>query len=112
MDKIESTFTEVTGPDARFGHTLTAVDESKMVLFGGAKGDTGRYEMTGEASIYDGTTWHPIKAKGVAPSPRAAHAATNVEKMQMVVFGGSTGGGSFANDDLYLLDMRNGEEQA
>jgi len=30
----------------------------------------------------------------------------------MVVYGGATGGGSLASDDLYLLDMRNGEEQA
>lgn len=30
----------------------------------------------------------------------------------MVVYGGATGGGSLASDDLYLLDMRNGEEMA
>lgn len=30
----------------------------------------------------------------------------------MVVYGGATGGGSLASDDLYLLDMRNGEDQA
>ena len=48
--------------------------------------------------------------KGVPPSPRAAHASTNVESMQMVVYGGATGGGSLASDDLYLLDMRNGED--
>mgnify|MGYP001571250426 FL=1 len=30
----------------------------------------------------------------------------------MVVYGGATGGGSLASDDLYLLDMRNGEELA
>jgi protein phosphatase len=65
--------------------------------------------------------------KGVPPSPRAAHSSTNVEQMQMVVYGGATGGnllyikcdcktfyigGSLASDDLYLLDMRNGEEMA
>ena len=50
--------------------------------------------------------------KGVPPSPRAAHASTNVEQMQMVVYGGATGGGSLASDDLFLLDMRNGEDQA
>jgi protein phosphatase len=68
----------------------------------------------------------------VPPSPRAAHSSTNVEQMQMVVYGGATGGnlnkiidkidninnfsfnigGSLASDDLYLLDMRNGEELA
>ena len=46
------------------------------------------------------------------PSPRAAHSSTNVEQMQMVVYGGATGGGSLASDDLYLLDMRNGEAMA
>jgi len=28
----------------------------------------------------------------------------------MVVYGGATGGGSLASDDLFLLDMRNGED--
>jgi protein phosphatase len=35
-----------------------------------------------------------------------------VENMQMVVYGGATGGGSLASDDLYLLDLRTGEDQA
>ena len=30
----------------------------------------------------------------------------------MVVYGGATGGGSLASDDLYLLDLRNGEAMA
>ena len=30
----------------------------------------------------------------------------------MVVYGGATGGGSLASDDLYLLDLRNGDQQA
>jgi hypothetical protein len=30
----------------------------------------------------------------------------------MVVYGGSIGGGSLASDDLYLLDLKNGEESA
>jgi hypothetical protein len=32
--------------------------------------------------------------------------------MQMVVYGGATGGGGMASDDLYLLDMRHGEDIA
>jgi hypothetical protein len=35
-----------------------------------------------------------------------------VENMQMVVYGGATGGGSLASDDLFLLDLRTGEDQA
>lgn len=30
-------------PQARFGHTITVVHKTKVVLFGGATGDTGRY---------------------------------------------------------------------
>jgi hypothetical protein len=46
------------------------------------------------------------KATGTSPSPRAAHAAVAVEKDQIVIYGGATGGGSLASDDLYLLDLR------
>lgn len=101
-------------PQARFGHTVTLVSSSKAVLFGGATGDTGKYIMTGDTYLFNilSKTWAKLSVKGVPPSPRAAHHATNVEQMQMVVYGGATGGGSLASDDLFLLDMRNGEEEA
>lgn len=101
-------------PQARFGHTITLVNRHKVVMFGGATGDSGKYSMTGETFLFNMylNQWSDLKAKGVPPSPRAAHASTNVESMQMVVYGGATGGGALANDDLYLLDMRNGEDQA
>lgn len=87
---------EVNGeiPQARFGHTITIVSKSKVVLFGGATGDTGKYSMTGETFMYNigNKTWQKLQVKGVPPSPRAAHSATNVEQMQMVVYGGATGG--------------------
>ena len=111
-------------PQARFGHTVTIVAKNKVVLFGGATGDTGKYSMTGETFMYNvlSKNWQKLQGiilffllflvKGVPPSPRAAHSSTNVEQMQMVVYGGATGGGSLASDDLYLLDMRNGEAMA
>ena len=101
-------------PQARFGHTVTLVSNSKAVLFGGATGDTGKYIMTGDTYLFNILTksWAKLTIKGVPPSPRAAHHSTNVEQMQMVVYGGATGGGSLASDDLFLLDMRNGEEEA
>jgi protein phosphatase len=88
------------------------VHKYKVVLFGGATGDTGKYSMTGETFLFNTLlkTWTELNVKGVPPSPRAAHSSTNVEQMQMVVYGGATGGGSLASDDLYLLDMRNGED--
>lgn len=33
-----------------------------------------------------------LLARGIAPSPRAAHASTNVDSLQLVVYGGATGG--------------------
>ena len=35
-------------PQARFGHTITMVNRYKVVLFGGATGDTGKYVITGD----------------------------------------------------------------
>ena len=68
-------------PQARFGHTITMVHKYKVVLFGGATGDTGKYSMTGETFIFNILlkTWTELNVKGVPPSPRAAHASTNVE---------------------------------
>jgi hypothetical protein len=70
-------------PQARFGHTITMVNRYKVVLFGGATGDTGKYSMTGETFIFNMflKTWTELNVKGVPPSPRAAHASTNVESM-------------------------------
>lgn len=70
-------------PQARFGHTITMVNKYKVVLFGGATGDTGKYSMTGETFIFNMLlrTWTELNVKGVPPSPRAAHASTNVEQM-------------------------------
>ena len=44
-EKVD-TFGEV--PLARFGHTITQVSKSKVILFGGATGDTGKYVITGD----------------------------------------------------------------
>ena len=40
-------------PQARFGHTITLVSKTKVVLFGGATGDTGKYSMTGETYLFN-----------------------------------------------------------
>lgn len=83
-----------------------------MILFGGATGDTGRYVITGDTYALDiiGNKWSKLEgSSGIAPSPRAAHGSCSVDSLQMVVYGGATGGGSLASDDLYLLDLRNGD---
>ena len=101
-------------PHPRFGHTISLVSATKAVLFGGATGDTGRYSITGETYCLDlvSGTWSQLEPSGNAPSPRAAHASSMVENLQMVVYGGATGGGSLASDDLHLLDLRSGQNAA
>ena len=81
-------------PQSRFGHTITVVSNHKVVLFGGAIGDIGKYSMTGDTYIFNvpKRCWIKLNVQGTAPSPRAAHASTAVEAMQMVVYGGATGG--------------------
>lgn len=78
---------------------------------GGATGDTGKYSITGDTFSIDIATriWNKIETTGQAPSARAAHAAVAVETDQIVIYGGATGGGSLASDDLVLLDLRGPE---
>ncbi|OMJ71427.1 hypothetical protein SteCoe_30361 [Stentor coeruleus] len=114
-DQSIETF-EVRGeiPQARFGHTITLVSKTKAILFGGATGDTGKYSITGDTYSLDllNKTFTRIEATGTSPTPRAAHASTAVDSLQLVIYGGATGGGSLASDDLFLLDTRNGERSA
>ena len=55
---------EINGdiPQARFGHTITLVSKTKVVLFGGATGDTGKYSMTGETFLFNilARTWSKL----------------------------------------------------
>lgn len=52
-------------PMARFGHTITLVSKTKVVLFGGATGDTGKYSMTGETYLFNimTRTWSKLNGK-------------------------------------------------
>jgi hypothetical protein len=47
-------------------------------------------------------------ASGTSPSARAAHGAVSIEPYKIVIFGGATGSGGLASDDLYHLDMKEG----
>ena len=51
-------------PLPRFGHSITLVSKTKVVLFGGATGDTGRYSMTGDTFIFNVLTKTWIKLEG------------------------------------------------
>mmetsp|Transcript_19925 Transcript_19925/g.43464 ORF Transcript_19925/g.43464 Transcript_19925/m.43464 type:complete len:850 (-) Transcript_19925:76-2625(-) len=98
-------------PAPRFGHTTTLVGNHRVVLFGGATGDSGRYTITADAYMLEvqTDTWSRVVAEGAVPSARAAHAAACVDHSQMVIYGGATGGGSLSSEELFLLDIRNEE---
>lgn len=70
--------------------------------------------MSGETYIFcnNSGSWTSVNVKGQIPCPRAAHAAVDIGTMQMVVYGGASGGGALARGDLYMLQLRNGEEEA
>ena len=52
-------------PLPRFGHTITYVSKGKAILFGGATGNTGKYQITGDTFSFDLTTkfWKKIESK-------------------------------------------------
>ena len=54
-------------PMARFGHTITLVSKTKVVLFGGATGDTGKYSMTGETYLFNilTKTWSKLNGNDI-----------------------------------------------
>lgn len=86
-------------PLPRFGHTVNLISSTKVVLFGGATGDVGKYSITGETFLLDLITkkWRKLEPIGSVPSQRAAHAAATVDNLQLVVYGGAIGGGKEKN---------------
>ena len=96
-EEIESTGQP---PSASFGHTLCQISKTKVLLFGGATGEGGKYTMTDATYVFNlfKQTWINmngiicyILGSGTKPIPRAAHASTAVGNYKMVVYGGATG---------------------
>ncbi|EFJ35248.1 hypothetical protein SELMODRAFT_438528 [Selaginella moellendorffii] len=95
----------------------------RLVLFGGAtalegasgtgpplspsSGDPGIRiaEVTANVHCFDTASkkWQKLNPSGIAPSPRAAHAAAAVGPM--VVFQGGIGPAGLSSDDLHVLDL-------
>ena len=61
-------------PLPRFGHSITMVSKTKVVLFGGATGDTGRYSMTGDTFIFNALprTWVKLQGRAIRLTQPAA----------------------------------------
>ena len=52
-------------PLASFGHTATAVNKTKVILFGGATGDSGKFAMTSDTYLFNLFKNDWTKLKGI-----------------------------------------------
>lgn len=50
---MENSELVIDSPTGRFGHTLTHISKGKAILFGGATGDSGKYNMTNDTYQFD-----------------------------------------------------------
>lgn len=98
---------EVT-PQRRFGHSICVISQLRAILFAGAVAETN-FKITNDIFSFNSRTgvWTQVypKDKKNMPSPRAAHGATAIENLQMVVFGGAQAQGSVVDNNLYLLKL-------
>lgn len=102
-------------PEQRFGHTVNWISKTGIVIFGGAinsspssSSNQPSFTMTSDLYIFDMPTgyWKKlVNSGGRGPKERAAHAGATVRDNQVLYYGGSTGNGQFASDDLLLLNL-------
>ena len=99
-------------PGYRFGHSVSVISPNRSILFGGAI-STPSYRITNDVFSFNSKTlkWTRVIAKSNKnmPSPRAAHGATTIENLQIVIFGGAQAQGTVVDNDLYLIKLMNDE---
>lgn len=77
---------------------------NKLIIFGGYDGKKNHNEL----HIFDilKNEWMKISTSGSEPEARNGHSATLVNK-KMYVIGGWLGSGTFASNDVYILNLEN-----
>ncbi|XP_010271365.1 PREDICTED: adagio protein 3-like [Nelumbo nucifera] len=92
-----------SSPPGRWGHSLSCLNGSLMVVFGGC----GRQGLLNDVFVLDldaqKPTWKQVSAEN-APLPRSWHSSCTVEGTKLVVTGGCTDGGVLLSDTC-LLDF-------
>lgn len=97
-------------PPARWGHTMTTIEDGKILVYGGASYDTnGDPIILSDVHVYDpidGRCWHaPINCRGEA---RQWHSSTYIPgRKQIISFGGeqtNKSGKSVTSDTLRVFD--------
>nr|AML77956.1 putative LOV domain-containing protein [Sanchezia sp. BC-2016] len=92
-----------SSPPGRWGHTLSCLNGSWLVVFGGC----GRQGLLNDVFVLDldakQPTWKEVSG-GAPPLPRSWHSSCTLEGSKLVVSGGCTDAGVLLSD-MYLLDL-------
>ncbi|XP_041015348.1 adagio protein 3 [Juglans microcarpa x Juglans regia] len=92
-----------SSPPGRWGHTLSCLNDSWLVVFGGC----GRQGLLNDVFVLDldakQPTWREVFC-GTPPLPRSWHSSCTIEGSKLVVSGGCTDSGVLLND-TFLLDL-------
>jgi N-acetylneuraminic acid mutarotase len=86
---------------ARFGHTAMLLPTGQVLVAGGRTGSVSGQEVTSSAELYDPSTgtWSPTR---LLNSPRGLHAAVSLFSGDVLVVGGTGGGGvALKKSELY-----------
>nr|AML78356.1 putative LOV domain-containing protein [Saruma henryi] len=95
--------TVTSSPPGRWGHTLSCINESWLVVFGGC----GRQGLLNDVFVLDLDATLPAwkEVAGVGPPlPRSWHSSCTVDGSKLVVSGGCTDAGVLLSD-TFLLDF-------
>nr|AML77904.1 putative LOV domain-containing protein [Platanthera clavellata] len=90
-------------PPGRWGHTLSCLNGSRLVVFGGC----GRQGLLNDVFVLDLDAKHPAwrEVLGLAPPlPRSWHSSCTLDGTQLVVSGGCADSGVLLSD-TFLLDL-------
>ncbi|XP_050375457.1 adagio protein 3 [Argentina anserina] len=106
LDAANPEWTRVSvkaSPPGRWGHTLSCLNGSLLVVFGGC----GRQGLLNDVFVLDldakQPTWKEVYG-GTPPLPRSWHSSCIIEGSKLVVSGGCTDGGLLLSD-TYVLDL-------
>ncbi|CAM6101089.1 unnamed protein product [Calypogeia fissa] len=91
-------------PPGRWGHTLSCLNGSWLVVFGGC----GRDGLLNDVFVLDldakQPTWREVGAGAGAPLPRSWHSSCTLDGTKLVVSGGCADSGVLLSD-TFLLDL-------
>nr|AML77844.1 putative LOV domain-containing protein [Zygnemopsis sp. BC-2016] len=93
-----------SAPPGRWGHTLSCLNGSWLVVFGGC----GRDGLLNDVFVLDlneaQPTWREVAGSSLRPHPRSWHSSCTLEGSKLVVSGGCTDSGRLLSD-TFLLDL-------